>query len=110
MPGLNSPFSYFIYYCFHPPQSRTTLPARKSVADRPRSDYGRAQDTLARATRWAMRRQLCWLIVIRVAGLAPKTDGAEGPFPEKIDLFEANTGGYAHYRIPGLVVTTQGTL
>jgi Neuraminidase (sialidase) len=32
------------------------------------------------------------------------------PFLEKTDLFEANTGDYAHYRIPGLVVTKQGTL
>jgi Neuraminidase (sialidase) len=29
---------------------------------------------------------------------------------EKLDLFEANAGGYAHYRIPGLVVTRAGTL
>ncbi len=29
---------------------------------------------------------------------------------EKTDLFVANTGGYAHYRIPGLVVTPRGTL
>src|SRR3954465_9169268 len=35
---------------------------------------------------------------------------AGGAPPEKTDLFEANTGGYAHYRIPGLVVTKRGTL
>ena len=41
---------------------------------------------------------------------APATAVAgESPL-EKTDLFEANTGGYAHYRIPGLVVTKQGTL
>jgi hypothetical protein len=57
-----------------------------------------------------MRRQLCWLIVIGVAGLAPAKTLAEGPTLEKIDLFEANTGDYAHYRIPGVVVTAKGTL
>jgi Neuraminidase (sialidase) len=35
---------------------------------------------------------------------------AEEPSLEKKDLFEANTGGYAHYRIPGLVATRKGTL
>ena len=29
---------------------------------------------------------------------------------EKIDLFESNEGGYALYRIPGIVTTKQGTL
>ena len=29
---------------------------------------------------------------------------------EKIDLFEANTGGYARYRIPGIVVTAKRTV
>jgi sialidase-1 len=57
-----------------------------------------------------MRRQLCWFIVVGVAGLAPTTPLAEGSIPERTDLFEANMGGYAHYRIPGLVLTTRGTL
>lgn len=35
---------------------------------------------------------------------------AREPLLEKTDLFEANTGGYAQYRIPGLVVTRKGTL
>src|SRR3954465_6392863 len=35
---------------------------------------------------------------------------AGGAPPEKTDLFEANTGGYAHYRIPGIVATPKGTL
>lgn len=30
--------------------------------------------------------------------------------PEKVDLFEAGRGGYALYRIPGVVVTAKGTL
>ena len=29
---------------------------------------------------------------------------------EKVDLFEATKGGYALYRIPGIVVTRQGTV
>jgi sialidase-1 len=35
---------------------------------------------------------------------------AAGPVLEKQTLFEADTGGYAVYRIPGLVVTDKGTL
>src|SRR5207237_2993636 len=35
---------------------------------------------------------------------------AAGPVLEKQTLFEADTGGYAAYRIPGLVVTDKGTL
>lgn len=30
--------------------------------------------------------------------------------PEKVDLFEAGKGGYAQYRIPGVVVTKAGTV
>lgn len=32
-----------------------------------------------------------------------------GAEPDKVDLFEAGKGGYAQYRIPGLVVTKAGT-
>jgi sialidase-1 len=32
------------------------------------------------------------------------------PFLEKIHVFEAGTGGYAHYRIPAIVATARGTL
>lgn len=35
---------------------------------------------------------------------------AAEPFLEKIGLFEANQDGYALYRIPGIVVTRQGTV
>ena len=42
--------------------------------------------------------------------LAATTIGAGGPFLEKADLFEANSGGYAQYRIPGLVATKKGTI
>src|SRR5262249_26169192 len=33
-----------------------------------------------------------------------------GAEPEQIDRFEANTAGYKLYRIPGIVVTTKGTV
>ncbi len=32
------------------------------------------------------------------------------PFMEKSNIFEAGKGGYAHYRIPGIVITEKGTL
>lgn len=35
---------------------------------------------------------------------------AAAPFLEKVDVFEAGTAGYAHYRIPAIVVTTKGTV
>ena len=43
-------------------------------------------------------------------GPVPPAVLAGEPRLSKSDLFEANTGGYAHYRIPGLVVTPKGTL
>jgi sialidase-1 len=49
------------------------------------------------------------LIVLSTLLFAAATRAAE-PLLEKTDLFEANAGGYAHYRIPGLVVTRKGTL
>jgi len=39
-----------------------------------------------------------------------KQPSVQKPFIEKINIFEANTGGYALYRIPGIVITTKGTL
>ena len=45
----------------------------------------------------------CILLTATVAGAAE-------PRLEKVDLFEARTGGYFAYRIPGIVVSTQGTL
>ena len=32
------------------------------------------------------------------------------PFIQKNDLFRAGTSGYATYRIPGIIVTSRGTL
>jgi sialidase-1 len=42
--------------------------------------------------------------------VAPRPAGAAEPSLEKLDLFEAGKGGHALYRIPGLVVTSKGTL
>src|SRR5438105_329132 len=35
---------------------------------------------------------------------------AGDPFLTKLDLFHQNDAGYATYRIPGIVVTTKGTI
>jgi sialidase-1 len=35
---------------------------------------------------------------------------AQPPEPQKIDLFHAGQGGYALYRIPGIIVTAKGTI
>lgn len=45
-----------------------------------------------------------------IAVLAAATAAENEPGLEKTDLFVANTGGYAHYRIPGIVATPRGTL
>lgn len=50
-------------------------------------------------TRFALALALCAFAVTATA--------AE---PEKVDLFEAGKGGYAQYRIPGVVVTKAGTV
>jgi Neuraminidase (sialidase) len=42
--------------------------------------------------------------------LTTQAINAGEPVLEKMDLFEANSGGYAHYRIPGLVVTKRGAI
>ncbi|MCB9385166.1 MAG: exo-alpha-sialidase [Bryobacterales bacterium] len=45
-------------------------------------------------------------LLLLAAGLSP----AAGPFLEKVNLFEAQTGGYEHYRIPAIVVTAKGSV
>jgi sialidase-1 len=47
--------------------------------------------------------------VVLVAARAPRAS-ADEPLLEKQNLFEAAQGGYALYRIPGVVVTGRGTL
>lgn len=46
------------------------------------------------------------MLAVVLAGAA----SASEPFLEKIDLFQADTGGYALYRIPGIVVTSRGAV
>src|SRR4051812_6602173 len=48
-----------------------------------------------------------WTAVVCLA--AAGTAAAE-PLLEKTDLFTGGEGGYALYRIPGIVVTSKGTL
>jgi sialidase-1 len=50
------------------------------------------------------------LIVLGMLLLTTEATKVGEPLPEKTDLFQANTGGYAHYCILGLVVTERGTL
>lgn len=49
----------------------------------------------------------CFLSVVLLLGLALPASAAEPTF---VELFKAGQGGYAIYRIPGLIVTRQGTL
>jgi sialidase-1 len=50
--------------------------------------------------------QVCAHLALLLAAAVPSAE----PLLEKIDLFEAQTGGYAMYRIPGIVVTAKGTV
>jgi sialidase-1 len=56
-------------------------------------------------------RRLTTLVLLSgtIAVLAPSAHGAD-PLLAKTDLFEARKGGYALYRIPGIVATSKGTL
>ncbi len=54
-----------------------------------------------------MKLRLSFLLASLFACAASLT--AAEPFLEKTDLFEAGKDGYALYRIPGIVVTKQGT-
>ena len=47
---------------------------------------------------------------VLVAGACLAAATAAASEPEKVDLFEAGAGGYAMYRIPGVVVTPRGTV
>src|SRR5215204_2083639 len=53
-----------------------------------------------------MKTVLIFLAAVGFASIAP----AAAPFIERIEVFEAGKGGYALYRIPGLVVTSKGTV
>ena len=58
---------------------------------------------------WEPRRsgKSIWIIAVVFLGAVPIVHANE---PEKLNVFEAGQGGYAIYRIPGLVVTSRGTV
>jgi len=49
-----------------------------------------------------------WILAATIT--APSSSAADKKGIEKTNLFEARTGGYHTYRIPGIVVTTRGTV
>jgi len=58
-----------------------------------------------------MHTSLVWLTCAVLLACASATAlAADVPGPQKIKLFVSGTEGYHTYRIPGLVVTTKGTL
>jgi sialidase-1 len=57
----------------------------------------------------AFLRTLLSLVVVSSSVIASGVSAAE-PLLEKVDIFEAGKDGYALYRIPGIVVTKQGTV
>jgi len=48
-------------------------------------------------------------LVLALVALLPAATAAD-PAPAQLDLFESRTGGYALYRIPGVVVTAKGSV
>jgi sialidase-1 len=46
------------------------------------------------------------LLALVVSGTA----AAAEPFLDQVNIFEAGTGGYAHYRVPAIVVSARGTV
>lgn len=57
------------------------------------------------------RIEFAWVIPIFLLAAAPaRTAPAAEPFVGKLDLFTAGDGGYSTYHIPGIVVTSKGSL
>ncbi len=54
-------------------------------------------------------RLVSYLILAQILLLTGRAISVE-PLLQKTNLFEAGKAGYATYRIPGIVVTTRGTL
>lgn len=48
--------------------------------------------------------------LLLIAAALATSAAADEPRIAKMDLFESGTGGYAHYRIPGIVATPAGSL
>src|SRR4051812_12302050 len=55
-------------------------------------------------------RALALTVTSSLVVLTPSVAPAAEPFCDKTDVFTARAGGYATYRIPGIVVTGKGTL
>ncbi|MBL8179928.1 MAG: exo-alpha-sialidase [Bryobacterales bacterium] len=49
-------------------------------------------------------------LLVSAAGCCTHSAAAPSPVMDKVDVFRAGDGGYAAYRIPGIVVTAKGTL
>jgi sialidase-1 len=45
-----------------------------------------------------------------LALLAPSIAPAAEPFLDQVNIFEAGKGGYAHYRVPAIIVSPRGTV
>jgi sialidase-1 len=56
------------------------------------------------------RLALTAFALVATAILFPTNNLAAEPLLQKLDLFEAGQGGYVLYRIPGMVVTSKGTV
>jgi len=57
--------------------------------------------------------RFCRQLLLGCAVLLPGVSGtgvAPGEEPEQVDVFTSGAGGYHTYRIPGIVITNQGTL
>jgi sialidase-1 len=55
-------------------------------------------------------RGMMLLVLLLILAVFPGNAHAAAGFVEKVDLFKAGEEGYALYRIPGIVVTTNGTV
>lgn len=63
-----------------------------------------------RASRLSRRQFLAASAGVAASVASGATPGRRRAALETVDLFTAGSGGYTHYRIPGLVVTARGTL
>lgn len=60
--------------------------------------------------KWRFSAILAYSGILASLAVCPVNASSDETEPVTTELFHANTGGYAQYRIPGLVVTTKGTL
>ena len=57
-----------------------------------------------------LRRIIVCVVLVQTLFVVGGAAASEKAVMNKTDLFEAGTGGYATYRIPGIIVTSRGTL